>query len=245
VSISAARTIVLPVTRPIFAIYDGVWPVARPDDNLDYSIDATAPLVDAGDVLTSLSLAIAPSGAGELTCSAVTVTDSIITAQLAGGLTRQPGYDILVIGDGASGRVWQWMFRLTVGQVDAAWPGEPPSYGYGTPVTWTSGETPYIFPPSLAGAPATNLILTSPPLLIASQTNIIASAPPGTAAILPTNVIGTIFIQNNDPTNNAPIQPPLGWQINALGLNDPFIIGANGGRISFVTNGISSQYWAG
>ena len=238
---------------PLLAVGSGArlwWPSPLPSANLDYALNVGPELTADNDTIASILLQIAPSGTGELQALSLQPNGNIIVVQLSGGVAGRV-YRVRVLVTGASGNEYPWLVYKLVDPSDAVppppfWmPPPPPNPGYGTPVTWTSGETPYIFPPSLAGAPATNLILTSPPLLIASQTNIIASAPPGTAAILPTNVIGTIFIQNNDPTNNAPINPPPGWQINALGLNEPFIIGGNGGRISFVTNGISSQYWAG
>jgi hypothetical protein len=53
-------------------------------------------------------------------------------------------------------------------------------------------------------------------------------------------------VQNADPVNNAPIYPPPGasGQINALGVNQPFVIVAGGGGVAFSTNSASTQWWA-
>ncbi len=244
-TVSVSRTIVLPTTRPLLTIFDGVFPPARPSDNLDYSADATAPLGEVADTLSLLTLTITPSGTGEMQCLAVVAAGSVITAQLAGGVAQRQ-YTIKVVGTGLSGRVWEWLFQLVVDEAGSVAPGPPPSTGPGAPVTWSSGVTPYIFPPQLVGPPATGLVLTSPPLLIAAQTNVIVSAPPGTSAILPTGVVGTIFVQNNDPADPASIYPPVGAQFQyggtTLAVNDPFLIAANGGNVAFVTNSANTLW---
>jgi hypothetical protein len=124
----------------------------------------------------------------------------------------------------------------------------PLSDGFGIITMWSSGQTPFIFGLGLIPV-ATDLIgigtNQATALLLSAQTNIITSAPASTGFILPSGVIGTIFIQDMDQVNNATIYPPVGAQINALGANVPFIIGAGGGRISFVTNASTTQWVAG
>jgi len=51
-------------------------------------------------------------------------------------------------------------------------------------------------------------------------------------------------VQDADLVNNAPILPPVGAQINALGVNQPFVIVAGGGGVAFSTNSASTQWWA-
>ena len=82
-------------------------------------------------------------------------------------------------------------------------------------------------------------------LALAALVNVVASAPAGTGFILPTLLsAGTVVVQDVD-SNNATVYPPVGAQINALGTNFPFVVGANGGRISFSTASPSTQWYAG
>ncbi len=225
---------------------DKWWPPALPGANLDYT-DFLYAVQARGDAAASALLAIEPSGMGERVALSLSVDGYVLTAQFTGGVPgRVYRYQITIIG--VSGRIWQYAVKQLVSCADALPPVYPlppaPVPGYGTPVTWTNNELPYIFPQQLAGPPATGLVLTAPSLLIAAQTNVIARAPPGTSAILPTGVVGTIFVQDADLVNNAPILPPVGAQINALGVNQPFVIVAGGGGVAFSTNSASTQWWA-
>ena len=221
-----------------------LWlPTAEPGDNLPYGVDISSVLAADNDTVASMTLALAPSGAGEMQIGAFLLIGGVVTFALSGG---QPGraYRGALTVTGAGPHVWEWIVHICVsidGSVMNSPP--PPSQDYGPVVSWNSGIGPYIVPASLAGPPATGLILTSPPLLIAAQTNVIASAPPGTSAILPTGVVGTIFVQDADQVNGAPIYPPVGAQINALGVNVPFVVGP-GQRINFSTSSPSTQWWA-
>ena len=112
--------------------------------------------------------------------------------------------------------------------------------------------------PIEAGTVASGLVGTGSgwvtALLLPAQTNITASVPSGTGfrlpAVLPGNVTqGTVTLQNNDPANAAPVYPPvgtsgrIGFGGTTLASGTPFLVGANGGRISFSTNA-PAQYWA-
>lgn len=97
---------------------------------------------------------------------------------------------------------------------------------------------------------ATNLVGTgtnqATALPLPAFTNIIASVPAGTGFILNGNIgEGDVAVQNRDPSNNAPIYPPFGAQIEALGTNIPFNVGARGQRITFSTNAAATQWYAG
>jgi hypothetical protein len=82
-TISSLRTITIqqPPYRTLFE-----WPLTQPGDDLDYSLDMTVPLNDAADSIASASLAISPSGDGEMQALDLTVNGSVITAQLSGGV---------------------------------------------------------------------------------------------------------------------------------------------------------------
>jgi hypothetical protein len=83
-------------------------------------------------------------------------------------------------------------------------------------------------------------------LLLPAFTNIIATATPPTGFIL-NGALGSanIVVQDDDPTNSAPIWPPVGAQINALGTNVAFDVGSGGQRITFSTNSAATQWYAG
>src|ERR1700678_61257 len=112
---SISRTIVLPASPVGWQSYDGVFPQANPAESLDYSVDTTAPMQDAGDYLQSISLTVQPSGSGELVASDLTVSGYVITFDLAGGVAgRTPPYAIEIVATGMSGRRWQWVLELAV-----------------------------------------------------------------------------------------------------------------------------------
>jgi hypothetical protein len=113
------------------------WPMATPGANLDYTLDVGPLLNDAADQIASVSFAISPSGSGELSCSAVAFTDSLITVQLAGGV---PGRSYLtrfdVVTEG--GRTFEVNVWLAIDPTLAATPLPlAPDLGFGTPVTAT------------------------------------------------------------------------------------------------------------
>jgi hypothetical protein len=241
---SMARTIVLPVSRPLWKRLDGIFPPAQPGCDLDYSIDVTALLADVGDILAAISLAIAPSGSGELAALDLAVNGSVITAQFGGGVAGRV-YRIAVTAMGASGRVWTWHFGLTVGRPSELCP-PPPNPGFGMPITFCTGVPVFGSTSVATGLVGTGTNqATALPLL--AQTNIIASVPSGSGFILPAVgfASGTVIVQNRDPADAAPIYPPAGAQIEDLGVNVPFIVGADGSRISFTTQSPQTQWYAG
>jgi hypothetical protein len=221
------------------------WPSPLPGADLDYSFPVGGEL--NGDSVVTIALSLAPSGTGEMQALDLSLTGELIVVQLTGG---QPGrlYRAQLVVTGASGRVWQFIINILVSKAaEVLWPMPPaPVPGFGTAINWISGAT--VFGPAIA-AVATGLVLTGTnqatafPLL--AQTNIVAAAPSSTGGILPGTIVsGTIVVQDDD-ANNAAIYPPVGAQINALGVNVPFIVNANGGRINFSTQSPTTQWWAG
>lgn len=226
---------------------DKWWPPALPGADLDYT-DFLYAVQAQGDTVATASLAIEPSGTGERTVIDLSVDGYTVTAQFTGGVPGRVYRNQITIA-GVSGRVWQWVIQQMVSAAAAL----PPCYplppastpGFGTPITWSSGAT--VFGPAIA-AVATGIVLagtnqaTAFPL--AAATNIIFSAPVGTAGILPGSIVsGTIVAQDDDAVNGATIYPPVGAQINALGVNAPFVVGP-GQRINFSTSSPSTQWWA-
>jgi hypothetical protein len=79
--ISAARTLIVGSNnlRPsAFGILR--WPLAEADEELDYSLDVSAPMGDVDDTITLCNLSISPWGSGEL--SALTGTDPLLLMEV-------------------------------------------------------------------------------------------------------------------------------------------------------------------
>lgn len=112
-----------------------VWPVAQPDDDLDYSIDIAAVLEEINDTIASASVASAPSGTGELTIVSVAINGDVITSWLSGGVAgRTYCIDISVTTTG--GRVFVFCVHLPISAILATNPIPlPPNPGYSSPVT--------------------------------------------------------------------------------------------------------------
>ena len=225
------------------------WPTVLPGSDLDFT-DILGAVQTQGDSVATAALAIEPSGTGERHAIDLSIDGYVLTAQFTGGVPGRVYRNQITI-TGVSGRIWQWVISQMISPTAALPPVYPvppaPVPGFGTPITWSSGAT--VFGPAIA-AVATGLIgtgtnqATAFPLVAA--TNIISSAPAGTGFILPASIVsGTIVAQDDDAVNSAPIYPPVGAQINALGDNVPFVVGANGGRISFTTQSATTQWWAG
>lgn len=70
------------------------WPLAEPDDELDYTIDISA-MLSNGDEIQTASIAVAPSGSGEMQIEFGSISGAEITTVLAGGV---PGrlYTVLI-----------------------------------------------------------------------------------------------------------------------------------------------------
>ena len=89
-------------------------------------------------VLSSLSLAAAPSGTGELTISALSFAAGIVSFTLAAGQpTRR--YTLLLTATRSDGQVSDYAFKVRVDPVlitDQA--QAAPSTGFGTANTWTA-----------------------------------------------------------------------------------------------------------
>ena len=87
-------------------------------------------------VLSSLSLAAAPSGTGELTISALAFAAGIVTFTAAAGQPTRC-YSLLLTATRSDGKVSDYLFKLRVGSVLLTdQPQEPPAAGFGTAVSW-------------------------------------------------------------------------------------------------------------
>jgi hypothetical protein len=87
-------------------------------------------------VLTSLSLAAAPSGTGELMISALAFAAGIVTFTLAAGQPTRC-YTLLLTATRSDGLVSDYLFKLRVGNVlTSDQPQEPSELGLGAAIVW-------------------------------------------------------------------------------------------------------------
>jgi len=89
-------------------------------------------------VLSSLSLAAAPSGTGELTISALAFAAGIVTFTLASGQPTRC-YTLLLTATRSDGLVSDYLFKLRVGSVLVTdQPQVPSATGFGAAATWSA-----------------------------------------------------------------------------------------------------------
>lgn len=87
-------------------------------------------------VLSSLSLAAAPSGTGELAISALGFASGIVSFTLAAGQPTRC-YTLLLTATRSDGKVSDYLFKLRVGNVLVTdQPQVPPTAGFGTAAVW-------------------------------------------------------------------------------------------------------------
>ena len=140
-AISRDRTLVIRA-RPQGRVSSLEWPLGEPGELLDYSVDMSRLLWDAGDdTVTMAQLMIAPSGAGECQIDSLAVASGIVTAMLTGGPAGRvylAQMNIVTLG----GRTFEFLIRRPIDLKQVHWSGpppDPPSMAFGTPVTWAAG----------------------------------------------------------------------------------------------------------
>jgi hypothetical protein len=128
------------------------WPFKLPADVADYSFDCsgelTAPVFIIGasaigegaigvpDTIIAVSLSIAPSGTGELQASSLSVTSTVVTMWLAGGVAGRE-YTVQLVITTAEGRSLTTLITLPMDPTLATYPAiDPPSDGFGTALNW-------------------------------------------------------------------------------------------------------------
>lgn len=125
-----------------------------PGESRDYTFDMTGNIATA-DVVAMVTVAAAPSGAGEASISNPTASGTLLTVTVSGGQPTRT-YTYLFTVTMTNGRVYQFAVRQLCAQIlqtDAA--GVPPSAGFGSAVTAmiTSGGT-IVGPPTFSAAMA-------------------------------------------------------------------------------------------
>jgi hypothetical protein len=148
-TISTYRTVVASASARVYGVPVGPqllrWPMAEAGSNLDYSLNMALLLTDAEDTIASASFAISPSGTGEMQVTALSIDDTMITAQLAGGVPGRPyvtKFD--VVSAATPPRTFQILVAITIDHNPATtvFPlPEPPSAGYGQAATATAAPS--------------------------------------------------------------------------------------------------------
>jgi hypothetical protein len=120
--ISAFRTLVV---SPDDTCGVTAWPLAGSTETLDYSLDCTALMADAGESITIAGAGIAPWGAGELSVLAGAITGPVVTFWFTGGIA---GRSYLVWCDIQTGTSnFERMFRLAINPALSLYPPPPPA----------------------------------------------------------------------------------------------------------------------
>jgi hypothetical protein len=132
---SLARTIAIPTSGNIFL----QWPVAEAQEDLDYYLDAAAPISQYVDSIYSLSVSIAPSGTGELQTTYLNLSGNYdIEVWLSGGVAGRV-YTVRVDVVTNAGRTFSWPVTLPI-DMDYSIPpfSLPPNPGFGPPFIWVN-----------------------------------------------------------------------------------------------------------
>ena len=106
-------------------------------ESLDYTFDISTAIAVGSDIVSNLSVQIAPSGAGEMVASNLSVNGTLATITVTGGQPTRI-YTILFAATMTDGRVYYFVVNQMVAAVfvtDQA--PAPPSTGYGSTMTWT------------------------------------------------------------------------------------------------------------
>lgn len=124
--------------------------------NLAYNLPLNSDINLATDTILTASVAVAPSGAGEMEVSTFTVSGTTLTVTPTGG---QPGrtYEYQFTVTLTSGAVYSYVVYQNVQRVQITdVPQVPPDPGFGMPVTWT--YSPYTMDGLLIELPANAVI---------------------------------------------------------------------------------------
>jgi hypothetical protein len=114
-------------------------PLQQPGSYLDYTYLANAESRYGTDPIIAASLAVQPSGAGEMVPAALTVAGSVVTVWMDGGVAGRR-YLVMLILTTLSGRVAEIPISLLVDPtLGVQPPPRAPSAGFGTPVVWAAG----------------------------------------------------------------------------------------------------------
>jgi len=220
------------------------WPTAQPSDNLDYSIDLSDAIGGTDDALATVSLAIKPSGDGEMQALDLSAQAAVISTQLQGGVAGR-SYTISITATTVSGKVFQYLVGLLVSPSLASYPlPVAPNPGFGTPINWTAGVT--VFGPAFV-AVQTGLTATgnnqSTAFLIDAQTSIFGTVAAGAGAVLPATIASGTCTVTNSGANDLLLYPPLGAAIAGYANDQPIAISPNQ-TVNFSAQNPTTEWFA-
>lgn len=113
------------------------WPAKLPGAVLDYSLDIGAAIDPETDFIASVSLAVAPSGSGEMQPSNLTVSGLVITATMSGGQPTRV-YSVRIIVTMTDGQAFEFLVEQGVrALLSTDVPQIAPVPGFGAPIVWT------------------------------------------------------------------------------------------------------------
>lgn len=126
-------SLIMPTVPSIFL------PEKSPSSVYEYGYDAIADIRAPDgtiDAIVSASIAVKPSGAGELVVSAVNVQNTIISFWISGGVAGRT-YIVKLLFTTISAQTYEIDLGLVVSALLAANPvPPPPAFGFGTPAVW-------------------------------------------------------------------------------------------------------------
>jgi hypothetical protein len=161
-----------------------VFPARYATDSLAYSIDVSCALA-SGEAISSAEVALAPSGAGEMQISGLSVAGTIITFLPTGGVPgRAYVYELLVTTN--EGNTYTFLIDQSVNFAIANYPiPAAPSAGFGAEVICTN-PSPIVSPgPAYITALGTNQATAA---VLTAQTSIINAGAAGTGVRLPASL---------------------------------------------------------
>jgi hypothetical protein len=137
-ALTMSRLITVPAQASPLAATVAWWPKKRPTEVLDYELEISAPLIDAGDDISNLSISIAPSGSGELQPVSVALNGTRVVAWLSGGVPGR-SYTVKLDASTTGGRTFEWLVGIEVSSATGQTAAASPSTDYGPSLFWPPG----------------------------------------------------------------------------------------------------------
>jgi hypothetical protein len=121
----------------LYRTWPSSGPLQAPDSDLDYSYDATIETQDGADPIVEASIAVQPSGAGDVSAHDFSVAGSVLTVWMRGGVAGRR-YRVRLEFATASGRAFERIIMLPIDPILATFPVPTvPSTAFSDPLTWT------------------------------------------------------------------------------------------------------------
>lgn len=109
------------------------WPPKQVSATLDYSLNISSVLAQGVDFISTVSVACAPSGSGELAISNALVTNAVLTLTTSGGVPSRV-YTIQWVVTCSDGRIFAFIVYQSVPPIPGYIVPVAPDPDFGTPV---------------------------------------------------------------------------------------------------------------